>query len=179
MPTSTLPLLAASLLAASLQAASGPAVVRRGEYLVEIMGCHDCHTPMKLGANGPEPDVSRALSGHPQDLKAGPAPDLKDGWVWAGSGTMTAFAGPWGVSFSANLTSDPETGIGRFAEADFVQAVRTGRHLGKGRPILPPMPIPSFSKATDEDLKAIYAYLKSTRPIRNAVPDPLPPAPRP
>ena len=154
--------------------------MRRGGYLVQIMGCNDCHTPMKMGAKGPEPDFTRALAGHSQDLKIEQGPDLGQGpWAWAGSATMTAFSGPWGVSFAANITSDPETGIGRFTEADFVQAMRTGRHLGKGRPILPPMPIPSFSKASDTDLKAIYAYLKSTRPIRNAVPDPLPPAARP
>jgi hypothetical protein len=179
MRHATLPSLAAVLLAGTLQAAPNPAVVRRGAYLVQVMGCNDCHTPLKMGANGPEPDVSRALSGHPQDLKLDPAPALQGTWMWAGSGTMTAFSGPWGVSFAANLTSDPETGIGRFSEADFIQAMRTGRHLGKGRPILPPMPIPSVSKASDPDLKALYAYLKSTQPIRNEVPDPLPPAPRP
>lgn len=180
MRIAVLPALAAALLAVPLLAAAHPAAVRRGAYLVQIMGCNDCHTPMKMGANGPEPDFTRALSGHPQDLKIEQGPDLGQGpWMWAGAGTMTAFSGPWGVSFAANLTSDPETGIGRLTEADFIQAMRTGRHLGKGRPILPPMPIPAVSKANDADLKAIYAYLKSTKPISNPVPDPLPPAARP
>ena len=91
--------------------------------------------------------------------------------------TNTAWSGPWGVSFAANLTPDPETGIWReMTEEQFIQALRTGRHLGQGRPILPPMPWPLYGKKTDEDLKAIYAYLQTIPPIRNKVPDPLPPA---
>ncbi len=92
------------------------------------------------------------------------------------SDTMTAWVGPWGTSFTANLTPDPETGLGRWTEKDFIQTIRTGRHLGRGRPVLPPMPIPVYSQMTDADLKAIYAYLRTIPPIRNKVPDPLPPA---
>ena len=149
--------------------------VARGEYLVTIMACHDCHTPWKVGSRGPEPDMTRKLSGHPQDMVV-TAPTLEKGpWVWAGAGTNTAFAGPWGVSFTANLTPDPETGLGTWTEATFIEALRTGRHEGRGRPILPPMPYPMYRQATDEDLRAVFAYLRSLPPIRNRVPQPIDP----
>ena len=154
--------------------------VEQGKHLVATMVCNDCHTPWKMGPAGPEPDMSMMLSGHPQALVMPPPPKFPEGpWMWAGSGTMTAFAGPWGVSFSANLTSDPETGVGAWDEATFIAAMRSGQHLGGGRPILPPMPWPFTGKLTDEDLKAVFAYLKSTPPIRNKVPEPLPPAAAP
>ena len=89
--------------------------------------------------------------------------------------TMTAFSGPWGVSYSANLTPDDETGLGKWTEKTFIDALRTGKHLGKGRPILPPMPWQGIGTATDSDLKAIYAYLRSIKPLKNAVPDPIEP----
>ncbi|SDF12057.1 c-type cytochrome [Limimaricola pyoseonensis] len=150
--------------------------VARGEYLVNTSGCHDCHTPWALGANGPEPDMSRALSGHPADLQVDAQPELSEAWVWAGNPTNTAYAGPWGVSFTANLTPDPETGVLRdMSEAQFVDTIRNGRHKGQGRPILPPMPWPAYRNMTDEDLGAIYAYLKQVPSIRNAVPEPLAP----
>ena len=151
--------------------------VARGKYLVSIMGCHDCHTPWKLGPKGAEPDMSRALSGHPEDLAMPPAPDLGKGpWVWAGAGTNTAFAGPWGVSFTANLTPDAETGLGKWTSKTFLQTLRTGKHEGVGRPILPPMPWPVYRQATDDDLQAIFAYLQSLPPIHNKVPQPIDPA---
>ncbi|HUM03384.1 MAG TPA: diheme cytochrome c-553 [Thermoanaerobaculia bacterium] len=150
--------------------------VQRGAYLVRIMGCNDCHTPMKMGPKGPESDMTRMLTGHPADLKLPPPPDLGKGpWVWTGSGSMTAFAGPWGVSYAINLTPDPETGIGKWTEKMFIDAMRTGRHLGKGRPILPPMPWSGIREATDRDLKAIFAYLRSLPPVKNAIPEPVEP----
>ena len=102
---------------------------------------------------------------------------LPEPWIGGMTGTNTAWTGPWGVSFTANLTPDPETGIWReMSEEQFIQALRTGRHLGQGRPILPPMPWLPYGQKTDDDLKAIYAYLQSIPPIKNKVPDPLPPA---
>ena len=89
---------------------------------------------------------------------------------------MTAWSGPWGISYTSNLTPDPETGLGALSEESFIEAMRTGRHYGGGREILPPMPWTWLGKATDEDLKAIYAYLRTVTPIRNHVPDPIPPA---
>lgn len=147
----------------------------RGAYLVGMMGCNDCHTPWKMGAQGPEPDMTRALTGHPQDMVMPPPPPPSGPWLWHGAATNTAFAGPWGVSFTANLTPDPDTGLGKWTEAMFIATMRTGRHQGKGRPILPPMPVKMIGKATDEDLKSIFAYLQSLPPVKNRVPAPIDP----
>lgn len=158
--------------------AAGKAQVERGRYLVNTSGCHDCHTPFKLGANGPEPDMSRMLSGHPAGMQLPPAPTLPQGpWMMVVAATNTAWSGPWGVSFTANLTPDAETGLGKWTVKDFKDTIRTGRHLGRGRQILPPMPIPAYSQMTDRDLEAIYAYLRTVPAISNAVPEPwAPPA---
>lgn len=152
------------------------AQVERGAYLVRAMGCNDCHTPWKPGPRGPEPDMSRALTGHPQDVVMPPPPKLPDGpWLWLGAATNTAFAGPWGVSFAANLTPDPETGLGNWTPEMFIATMRTGRRQGKGRPILPPMPAPMIKNLNDEDLRAIFAYLQSLPPVKNRVPAPVDP----
>lgn len=177
---------AAALLAAtSLQAGEAPKKpltfgaspqIARGQYLVGIMGCDDCHTPMKMGAKGPEPDFSRRLSGHPQGMKVPkPAPIDPKGWIWAGNATNTAYAGPWGISYAPNLTSDA-TGIGSWTEANFVKAIQEGKHLGVGRPIAPPMPWPAYRHATEDDLKAVFAYLKTVPPVKNQAPEYEPPA---
>ena len=150
--------------------------IARGEYLVTIGGCNDCHTPWKIGERGPEPDLSRMLSGHPSALQMPPAPALPPGpWVASVAGTMTAWAGPWGVSFTANLTPDKETGLGDWTFEQFVQTLKTGRHQGKGLPILPPMPYFNYARATDEDLAAIFAYLQSIPAVNNRVPQPIDP----
>jgi len=150
----------------------------RGQYLVNTSGCHDCHTPWQMGANGPEPDMSRMLSGHPQAMVMPPAPQLPAGpWTGAMSATNTAWAGPWGVSFTANLTPDRDTGLGAWTLRDFTQTIRTGRHMGRGREVLPPMPIPAYKNFNDADLAAIYAYLRTIPAVSNRVPEPLPPAP--
>lgn len=156
-------------------APAGPA--ERGRYLVTIAGCNDCHTPLKPGPNGPEPDMTRMLSGHPEALAVtAPAPaPAPDPWMVTIAATNTAWSGPWGVSFTANLTPDPETGLGRWTFRNFKDTIRSGRHLGRGRPILPPMPIPMYQHFTDEDLEAVFAYLQSIPAIRNQVPEPLPP----
>ena len=154
------------------------AQAKRGEYLVTTSLCHDCHTPLMNGPDGPAPDMKRALSGHPQDITIRQAANVQEPWVGAMTATLTAWSGPWGVSFSANLTPDPETGVLRdFTEEQFVQTLRTGRHQGQGRQILPPMPWPLIGQMTDDDLKAIFAYLKQIPPVRNKVPDPIPPRP--
>ncbi|WP_134499062.1 c-type cytochrome [Microvirga pakistanensis] len=150
------------------------AQVKRGEYMTMVSGCHDCHTPLKMGANGPEPDMSRMLSGHPQDMQLPPAPGPTGPWNAHVAATLTAWAGPWGVSYTANLTPDPETGVLRdFTEQQFIQTMRTGKHQGQGRQILPPMPWPMIGKMTDQDLKAIFAYLRQIPPVKNKVPDPI------
>lgn len=166
----------ASAAARSDQATARSPLVERGAYLVRTMSCNDCHTPWKMGPKGPEPDMTRELSGHPEGLVMPPAPALQPGpWGWVGAGPMTAFAGPWGVSFTANLTPDLETGIGGWSEKTFVDTLRNGRHQGVGRPLLPPMPWPNIGAATDEDLHAIFIYLRSIKPIHNRVPQPIDP----
>jgi len=150
--------------------------VERGAYLVGMMGCNDCHTPWKIGPQGPEPDMTRALTGHPQEVVMPPAPAASGPWIWHGGATNTAFAGPWGVSFTANLTPDKETGLGTWTEEMFIATMRTARHQGKGRPILPPMPVKMIGRANDEDLKSIFAYLQSLAPVKNKVPAPVEPA---
>jgi len=161
----------------SVSAAAGTdAAVKRGEYLVKMIGCSDCHTPMKLGPNGPEPDTARFLAGHPEQMGTLPPAKPQGPWLWSGAATNTAFAGPWGISYAANLTPDRNTGLGIWDEAMFVKAIRTGRHMGTSREILPPMPWPAFRNASDDDLKAIYAFLCSLKPIVNHVPDAQPPA---
>ncbi len=155
----------------------GSAQIRRGEYLVTIAGCNDCHTPWKMGPNGPENDRTRLLSGHPEGVAvAAPPPPLDAPWAVGATGTFTGWAGPWGVSFAANLTPDAETGLGNWTAQNFVEAMRSGRHMGRGRPILPPMPWPNLRQMTDADLQAVFAYLRSIPAIQNRVPDPLPPA---
>ncbi|HWK11547.1 MAG TPA: hypothetical protein VNR64_15925 [Vicinamibacterales bacterium] len=152
--------------------------VERGKYLVTIGGCNDCHTPKTLGPNGPVPDTSKLLSGHPESMKMPPAPQLPPQGPWAItiSPDLTAWSGPWGVSFPANLTPDRNTGLGIWTEDMFIKAIRTGKHMGTSRDILPPMPWQQYSQMTDDDLKAIFAYLRSIPPVVNHVPDPIPPA---
>src|SRR5688572_10865135 len=90
--------------ASSVSPQASAASVARGKYLVTVMGCNDCHTPFTMGPNGPEPDMSRMLSGHPEQIgKLTPA-RLEEPYVWASVGTNTAFSGPWGISYTANLT---------------------------------------------------------------------------
>ena len=149
--------------------------VTRGKYLVQISGCHDCHTPKVFTEKGPILDESRLLSGHPSDL---PLPELSQkmiqpgGWVLMNS-HLTAAAGPWGVSYAVNLTPDLETGIGRWTVEAFIQSMRTGLHWGVGPAILPPMPWQNLAEMTEPDLHAIFAYLKSIKAVHNDVPAPL------
>jgi len=159
------------------QASPAPAqLAERGKYLVNVMGCDDCHSPKIFGPNGPEPDPARRLSGHPAEMTLGRIDKkvLKD-WVLFNAHN-TAIVGPWGVSFAANLTSDP-TGIGSWSEAQFFKAIREGKYKGLDgtRPLLPPMPWPAYAQLTDEDLRAIFTYLKTVKPVSNITPQPVPP----
>ena len=157
--------------ASQSEGAEKAARVERGRYLVTIVGCNDCHTPLKMGPNGPEPDMSRMLSGHPRDVVM-PTPPAGNGpWGWSGALTNTAFAGPWGISYAFNLTPDEHAGIGIWTEDIFMKTMRTGRHMGTSRPILPPMPWQNLNAMTDEDLRSIYAYLRTIPKVSNLVPD--------
>jgi cytochrome c553 len=144
------------------QAAPNNTQVERGRYLVGITGCHDCHSPKVKGMT---PDTTRALSGRPSTT-AVPAPTKTE--VHA-SLDFTAFGGPWGQTVASNLTPDAATGIGtRYNEASFITAMRTGKKPN-GTMIQPPMPNEVYQNMTDDDLKAIWAYLRTIKPIRNAV----------
>lgn len=162
---------------AQASAANDPGTLARGAYLVTVGGCNDCHTPLKMGPKGPEPDMSRMLSGHPEQfVLTSQAKLASPEWLGAIAATGTAHSGPWGVSFTANLTPDENTGLGIWTEDMFIKALRTGRHMGASREILPPMPWQNYARMTDQDLKAVYAYLRSIPAVHNRVPDPLPPA---
>ena len=122
--------------------------------------------------------MSRSLSGHPESDKITAPYPQKPGEKWTThvNDHLTAWSGAWGVSFAANLTPDQNTGLGIWTEDMFVRAIRDGRHMGQSRPILPPMPWPVYRNLTDEDLKSVYAYLRTIPPVHNRVPEPLPPA---
>jgi mono/diheme cytochrome c family protein len=150
----------------------------RGKYLTMIAGCNDCHTPKKMGPKGPEFDMSRELSGHPgtDPIPEYPTACLSPtGWIGATNMHLSAWAGPWGISFAANLTPDQTTGTGAWTEDSFIEAMRTGKHMGMGREILPPMPWQTIGTMTDEDLKSIFTYIQSIKPVMNQVPEPIPP----
>ena len=165
--------------AAAAPASATSTVEERGAHLVLVLDCDACHSPKVLVDGVPQPDPARRLSGHPADraMPAIPA-GLSDpsGWVAVTNADGTVWAGPWGVSYAINLTPDP-SGLGSWTEENFVQAIRTGRHLGVARPILPPMPWPAYSNLSDEDLRAVFAYLRTVPAVANVVPEPVPPAP--
>jgi hypothetical protein len=154
-------------------------LVARGQYIITAGGCNDCHSPKIFTAAGPVADTTRLLSGHPAATPLMPIDKkvLKPGnWILVGP-DLTSFVGPFGISYSANLTPDSTTGIGAWTEDVFIKTLRSGKHLGQegGRQILPPMPWYYVAQFKDEDLKSMFAYLKSLPPIKNQVPGPVSP----
>jgi mono/diheme cytochrome c family protein len=151
--------------------------VEWGEHLVLIGGCHDCHTPKKMTSHGPVLDTALWLAGHPANM---PRIEIDRKEVEAKglavAMDLTEWVGPWGISFSANLTPDP-TGIGNWTEEQFIYSLRNGTAKGipGSRPILPPMPWEMIRHMTDDEMKAVFAYLKSIKPVNNIVPAPVPP----
>jgi hypothetical protein len=157
--------------AAPERAGSNEAVAR-GAHLVTVMGCNHCHTPWmfepKLGM--PVPDMKRMLSGHPADAPDPEGQRGKRDIVLIGP-TFTSFAMPFGTVYAPNLTPDKDTGLGTWTEKMFLDAFKTGRHLGgNGRAILPPMPWMDIGQLPERDLKAVFAYLRSLPAVRNPVP---------
>jgi mono/diheme cytochrome c family protein len=151
-----------------------PDQIRRGEYLVKFGGCNHCHTPWVLRPEGPVPDMSRMLSGHPQngpDASGAPLTPATMAGIW-GPG-FTNFKFPFGTVYAANLTPDNATGLGTWTEDMFLRTIRSGRHMGapSARPVLPPMPIENLQTLSDDDLRAVFAYLRTIPPVHNAVPD--------
>lgn len=151
--------------------------VKRGEYLSTILACDDCHTPKKMTEKGPVPDMERRFMGHPADEPFEPDDAkrklINEQHVVIFNSSLTAAAGPWGISYAANITPD-DTGIGAWTEAQFIKAIREGKSKGMDgtRPLLPPMPWPGYAKMTDDDLKALFAYIKTMKPIKNVVSQP-------
>jgi len=153
--------------------------VERGRYLVMVGGCDDCHSPKIFTKDGPIPDTTRLLAGHPAGDQLPPLPKGVLGptqWGAVTTNDLTAWYGPWGVSFSYNLTPDVKSGIGGWTEEMFIQTLRKGKFMGMSRDILPPMPWQAIGRMSDDDLKAIFAYLKSLPPVYNPIPAPIPPA---
>lgn len=151
-------------------------MIKRGEYLVDLGGCHHCHSPKIMTERGPVPDPNRLLSGHPANEILPPYDkETANGYLLLSMG-LTSFKGPWGTSFAANLTPD-DTGIATWSEEQFFMAIRKGKFKGleSSRQLLPPMPWEDFAKLTDQDLKSIFIYLKSIKPVENIVPSAIPP----
>jgi hypothetical protein len=146
--------------------------IERGKYLVTIGGCHDCHTPKLFGPQGPALDTTRLLSGYREESPLPPYDSTmaKSGWALMGM-EGTSMVSPLGVSFAANITSD-QTGIGGWSYEQFKKAFTQGkfRGLDNSRPLLPPMPWENYARMAEEDVEAIYLYLKSTKPVKNLVP---------
>jgi hypothetical protein len=127
---------------------------------------------------GPVQDSSLLLSGHPAQMPPPPFDQKEAAAKGLGvTQTLTAWIGPWGTTYAANITSD-STGIGNWTLEQFSKAIRGGKYKGldASRPIMPPMPIESFTHLTDDEVSAMFAYLKSTPAINNVVPAYQPPA---
>lgn len=134
---------------ASSAGAADKKAIERGKYLVTFGGCFDCHT---AGYFFGKPDMARYLGG--SDV----------GFEMPGLGV---FVGP-------NLTPDPETGLGKWTEAQIVTALQTGKRPD-GRELATIMPWRSFANLTKSDAQAIAAYLKSLKPVAHQVPGPFGP----
>lgn len=152
-------------------------VISHGEYLVAIMGCNDCHSPKRMGPNGPEIIPELMLSGFPADrpIVKFDSELIKEGFSMFYP-DLTAGAGPWGVSFAGNLTPH-ETGMGNWTEAQFKKALTEGKFKGldDSRMLLPPMPWTNYIGMKDADIHAMFAYFQSITAVENIVPAPIPP----
>jgi hypothetical protein len=162
----------------SSQTMSKEEMIERGRHLIVTGDCSICHSPKIMTEQGPVVDSSMLLAGHRADapIPSFPAEILAKGeWGALSNPEFTAWAGPWGISFASNLTPHQVNGSGAWTETAFIKAMRTGRHLGAGRVIMPPMPWQAIAAHTDKDLKAIFAFFQSLPPIDNKVPQPIPP----
>lgn len=153
-------------------APSAEDTLKEGERLVAILDCDVCHSPKRMGPQGPEVIPELRFSGHQAGTVLPPYDDktLKSGWALFAP-DFTSVIGPWGQSFAANITSD-STGIGMWSEEQFKKVLREGKYKGldSTRPILPPMPWQAYKNLTDGEISKIFAYLKSTTPVKNVVP---------
>jgi len=153
------------------------AMIVKGKYLVDIMGCNDCHSPKKMGPMGPEIIPELMLSGYPADRPVAPFDlSLTQKAISMMNSDLTAAAGPWGISFAGNLTPDA-TGLGNWTELQFKKALTEGKYKGMDntRMLLPPMPWQNYIDLKESDIQAIFQYLQSIKPVKNIVPQPIPP----
>ena len=153
--------------------------IERGKQLVNLGGCDKCHTPKITTLFGTESDPDRYLSGYPENEPLPELPDSEPGtgeWKNAFYTTDgTVWVGRWGVSFAANITPDPETGIGQWTEERFIETFRGADHIGDGSNRRSPMPMQAYSQLSDEELRSIFMYLQVIKPIKNKVPSPIRP----
>ena len=148
-----------------------------GKYMVDVLGCTDCHTPKKMTAQGPVHDMDRFLMGFDASQPLPPVPDNVPIGPWVlFAGDLTAAVGPWGTSYAANLTPH-ESGIGNWSLQQFTNALRDGKYKGleAARPMMPPMP-KHYAYLSDEDIEAIFNYLKTIPAKENVVPAYRPPS---
>lgn len=145
---------------------------QRGKDLVALGGCNHCHTPMYFDAKVgmPVPDATKTLAGHPEGAGDPQATPGKEDQAVIGP-TFTSFRAPFGVVYAANLTPDA-TGLGDWTEREFIATMRTGHRKGTGRILLPPMPWENLRGMSDDELRAIFLYLRSLPPVKNVVPPP-------
>ena len=142
-----------------------------GEHLAIIGACHDCHTPRKMSPAGPVLDSARWLSGHPAQM---PGIEVDraamEGRGYVVTWDLTGWIGPRGVTYTANLTPDP-TCIGNRTEEQFFKTLREGKYKGLDgfRPILPHKPWEMYRNMTDDEIRAVFANLKSIPPVDNPV----------
>lgn len=152
---------------------SNEELVKKGEHLVATLDCEICHSPKKMGPKGPELIPELRFGGHQNGTQLPPTDEkmLKSGWVLFAP-DFTSFIGPWGQSYARNISSDT-TGIGMWTLEQFKKVIREGKFMGleNTRPILPPMPWEAYKHLYDDDIEAIFAFLKSTKPVNNRVPD--------
>lgn len=151
--------------------------VEKGQILTVEHGCVFCHSPKVTEEDDLIPDPDKLFSGHPSDKKL---PDIPsdiigyDKWFGLYTTGFTAWGGPWGISYAANITPHKETGIGKWSEKDFINVIRLGIHSSFKRTLMPPMPWNEINRLSDDDLEAIFKYLQTVKPIDNKVPDSVP-----
>ena len=154
------------------------AQTERGKELTDEWHCNFCHTPEVAGPDGKAiPDPDRVFSGHPADEEVPEIGDMIMGTAeymeFLDNLDSTVWASDDRLVFSANITPDNETGIGLWTEEQFIETMRSGRHMGLGRRILYPMPWQELGELDNADLIAIYAYLQTVNPVENQVPPPI------
>lgn len=127
----------------------------RGQYLVDLLGCGRCHTQGYLTGN------------------EATGPYLAGSTLGIAYTAYSEHDDQPGIVFAGNLTSDPETGLGDWSEAEIIRAMTSGIAKG-GHERLIVMPWPNYTALTADDLAAIAKFLKALPPVARRIPDPIP-----